>query len=180
VQAFRGKKLPKYTYEQIAHPSRKPSVDYDAKFLSLGKENAAAVKVFQEEIEKIFSESEVFSKFSAGIGSEEYHLTLVLRNEGNLGLAFLSGFISGLTFTIIPGYAKDEYILTVDVKRGDQVLKRYQYKHYMDTWIQLFLIFLTPTHSPEKVSREVMDDLLLNFLYDLGKDKILEVPLNSH
>ncbi len=178
--SFPGKQLPIYTYEQIVPRDPKPSIDYDAKFISLGRENAAAVRIFQEEIEKVFSKSNVFSKFSAGIGSEKYHLSLVLRNEGNVGAAAISGFISGFTFTVIPAYARDEYILIIDVKRGDQLLKQYQYKDHMNSWIQLFLIFLTPTHWPPDVARSVIDNMLLNFLHDVENNKILEVLPDSH
>jgi hypothetical protein len=144
-----------------------------------GRENAAAVKTFQEEVDKVFGTSNTFSKFGAGIGAERYHISLVLRNEGNFGLAFLSGFISGFTFTVLPGYARDEYVLVADVKKGDQVLKQYQYKDYVGTWIQLFLVFLAPTHWPPNVTRDVVDNMLLNFLHDLEADRILEVHSNN-
>lgn len=173
--SFPGKELPKYTYDQIKPSGPKVSVDYDAKFLSFGRENSYAVRIFQEEIEKVFGQSGVFTKVSAGIGSEKYHLSLVLENRGNLPLAFLSGFISGFTFLVIPAFARDEYILTVDVKQGEQVIKQYKYKHYMDTWMEIFLIFMTPTHFPTKVARDVIDDMLLNLLHDLEQDKILEI-----
>jgi hypothetical protein len=171
--SFPGKELPKYTYEQIVPHAPKPSIDYDAKFLTFGNANAQAVKTFQEEVDKVFTKSSFFNKFGAGIGSEKYHFSMVLKNEGNMGLAVVSGFISGFTMTIIPGYARDEYTLTVDVTKEGKLLKQYQYKHYMDTIIQLFMIFLTPTHSPAEVGRKVMDDMLLNFLHDLEKDQIL-------
>ena len=171
--SFPSKDFQKYTYEQIMPGSQKVSIDYDAKFYSLGRENAIGLTTFQSEINKVFQKSNIFSSFSTGMGSGKYHLSLVLRNEGNMGLAAESGFISGLTLLVIPGYAKDEYILTVDVKKGDKILKQYQYEHYMETWIQLFMIFMTASHSPNKVVREVIDDMLIRFLHDLVRDKIL-------
>ena len=172
--SFAGKELPRYTYEQIVPNPQKPSIDYDAKFLTLGRENAAAVRMFQEQIEKVFRKSTLFERFDAGIGSAKFHFSMALQNEGNIVAAGVSGFISGLTLTLLPAYARDEYILTVDVKKGNQLLKQYRYKHYMDSWIELFLIFLTPTHFPPNVAREVIDDMLLNLLHDVQKDRILE------
>jgi hypothetical protein len=96
-----------------------------------------------------------------------------------MALGFISGFICGLSLFVIPAYARDDYILTVDVKKGEEVLKQYQYKDHLNTWIQLFLVFMTPTHHPDKVVREVMDNMLLKFLYDLESDKILEAFLIS-
>lgn len=174
--SFPGKQLPIHTYDELAPVEPRPSIDYDAKFLALGMENAAGVRVFQEEIEKVFGNSHVFSKFGSGIGAEKYHLSLMLRNEGNIGLAMLSGFISGLTFLVIPAYAEDEYVLLVDVKSGDQAIKHYEYRDSMYSWIELFLIVLTPTHWPPTVAKEVIDNMLLNVLHDLQKDKILTGP----
>ena len=46
--SFSGKELPKYTYEQIIPHNPKPSIDYDDRFLSFGKDNVDAVKIFQK------------------------------------------------------------------------------------------------------------------------------------
>lgn len=177
--SFPGKEFPKYSYDQITIREPKPPIDYDATFLSLGRENARAVNIFQGEIEKIFSKSSVFSNFRAGTGKERYHFSLVLKNEGEIAAAMLSGFISGLTLTILPAYARDDHILTVDVKRENQLIKQYRYNHYLDTWIQLFLIFMTPTHAPLDVAKGVIDDMLLAFLHDLQKDNLLQEPFTT-
>ncbi len=171
--SFPGNNLPKYTYEQVLVREPKPAVDYDVKCFSLDRENAGSVSHFQGEIEKVFAKSNVFSKFSPGTGREKYHLSLVLKNDGNIAAAFISGFVSGFTFTVLPGFARDNFTLIVDVKKGDQLLKQYRYENYMDTWIQLFMIFLTPTHSPVDMGKEVIDGMLLAFLNDLQKDNLL-------
>lgn len=82
---------------------------------------------------------------------------------------------------IIPAYDKQDYILTVQVKKGDQLLKQYEYKQHMYTWVQLPLMFiLMPTNAPAKVEKKVIDNMLLNFLYDSQKDEIWEsVPQNA-
>lgn len=178
--SFPGKDLPRYTYDQIKTGERKPSIDYEVKLYSLGKENAGAVGSFQVEIEKVFEESEVFQRFSAGIGSERYHLKMVLENEGNVGVALTTGFLCGLTLTLLPAYARDDFILTVDVHEGERLLKQYQYEHHVNSWIQLFLIFLSPFYWPGTVVKEAIDDMLLNFLYDLENDEVLSgTPLLS-
>lgn len=178
--SFPGKDLSRYTYDQIKTGERKPSIDYEVKFYSMGQENAGAVGSFQVEIEKVFEESEVFQRFSAGIGSERYHLKLVLENEGNVGVAVTTGILCGLTLTLLPAYARDEFILTVDVYEGEKLLKQYQYEHYVNSWIQLFLIFISPFYWPGTVIKEAIDDMLLNFLYDLENDEVLSgIPLVS-
>lgn len=173
--SFPSKTLPNYTYDQIHPQNPKPSIDYDAQFISLEKENTPAGKIFQEEIDKVFSESQFFSKFGPGAGTEKYHISFLVRNEGSppLPIAFLNGFISGFTFGIIPAYAKDIFILSVDVKRDNQVVKHYEYRDSMETWLEIVLIVMTPSHPPNKVAREVYDGMIMNFLHDLEKDHLL-------
>jgi len=168
--SFPGKELPTYTYESMTVPAAKLTVSYDVKALSLGRDNAGLAKGMQEEIEKVFKASPLFNQVAPGVGTGEYQYSFTLRNEGNAGLAFASGFISGLTLTIIPAYAKDEYILSVDVKKGNQALKTYTYQDHLDSWIELFLIFLTPSHWPPTMAKELIDNMLMNFLHDFWRD----------
>lgn len=177
---FPGKQLPVHTYDELAPVEPKLSIGYDAKSFIQGWSNAAAVRTFQKQIEDVFGRSHVFSTFAAGVGPEPYHLSLTLRKEGRPVLASLSALISGLTVLVIPAYARNEYVLLVDVKEGGQVIKHYEYRDYRTVWAELFLIVLTPTHWPPTVETEVIDNMLLNVLHDLQKDKILTAqPANK-
>jgi hypothetical protein len=178
--SFPGKELPAYTHEHIAPPAQKLAVSYDVKALMFGKENERTTKTVQDEIEKVLKASPLFSQVGPGVGLGEYQYSFVFRNEGSFALAFLSGFISGFTFTIVPAYGRDEYILTVDVKKEDKVLKTYEYKDHMDSWIQLFLVFLMPSHWPENVGKEVVDNMIMNFLHDFAHDLQSGVLLAAH
>jgi hypothetical protein len=168
--SFPGKELPTYSHEQVAVPANKISVTYDVKAIMLRKETARSAEAVDKEINKILSASPVFARAAAGAGTGDYHLSFVFRNEGNEAFAFVSGFISGLTLTVIPGYAKDNYILDVDVKQGDGVLKTYSYRDHVDTWIQLLLVFLTPSHWPGDVAKSTIDNMVMNFVHDFAKD----------
>jgi len=90
-------------------------------------------------------------------------------------VAIASGFLSGSTLMILPGYATDTFVLSVDVKKENQVLKHYEYHDSMNTWIELFLIFWMSVHSPVQVRAEIIDNMLLNFLHDLQRDKIVTI-----
>lgn len=183
--SFPGKELPTYSFEQFHPPARKVSIDYEAIYLAPfltpgGQENPAAVRFFEQEVNKVFAKTNLFQNFGAGIGSGNYHFKLVLTNEGKMSpLATLNAILSGITMTLIPAYAKDKLILTVEVKKGDQFLRKYEYRQHIGTWFQLFLIFLTPAHYPKKVFVKVIDNMLLNFLHDLMEDKILVVHPGS-
>lgn len=168
--SFPGKELPAYTPDQIAAPAQKLSVSFEVKSFALGKENPNSARIWHAEIEKVLTASPLFSQVTSSTGPGEFQYSFVSRNEGNYALAFLSGFISGLTFGIIPGYGKDEYILTVEVKKENKVLKTYEYRDHMESWIQLFLIFLTPSHWPPTVAKDVIDNMIMNFLHDFAAD----------
>lgn len=170
---FAGKLPPTYTYDQIPRVEQKPAVSYDAKFLALGRENAPATQHLNEEVRKVFLQSGVFSSFEAAHGSGVYHISVKMETDTNEGLAFLSGFISGFTFLILPGYERDEVTLTVDVKRGNDLIKQYVYKDHIDIWVQILLVALMPTHFPNDVARDLMDHMLLKFVHDVSTDKIL-------
>ncbi len=168
--SFPGRELPTYVYEQMSAPANKISVTYDVKAIMLGKENAKTAEDVNKEISRILSESPIFTQAVAGTGTGDYHFSFALRNEGNEVLAFISGFISGFTFTVIPAYAKDNFIMTIDVKRGERLLKTYSYRDHMNTWIQLLLVFLTPSHLPGDVAKSIVDNMVMNFVHDFAKD----------
>jgi len=183
--SFPGKELPKYSFEQFNPPARKPSIDYEAIFLAPfltpgGQENPAAVRFLEQEVEKVFAKTNLFQKFGTGIGSADYHFKIVLKNEGKMSASVtLNAILSGVTMTLIPCYAKDEFYLSAEVNQGHQFLKKYEYRQHIGTWFQLFLIFLTPTHHPNKVLVKTIDNMLLNFLHDLIEDKIIETHPGS-
>ena len=102
-----------------------------------------------------------------------YALALDFRNDlkaTNLVGAFLSGFISGFTLTIIPGYGRDDFILTAEFKKDNQAIKKYVYKDHMNTWIHLTMLFMMTNHSPRTTINEIYQRMLMNFLYDFSHD----------
>lgn len=170
--SFAGRELPIYTNDQLAVPEKKIFATYDVKAFGPNGENNIFAARLDKRIQKILSSSPIFSELKSGSGPGDYHYSFVLRNEGMppMPIAFLNGFISGLTFTIIPAYARDIFIITIDVKQGDRVLKTYTYKDHMDSWIQLFLVFLTPFNWPPSVSDSVINNIIMNFAHDFGSD----------
>lgn len=173
--SFQGKKLAHVdmnTLQASAGPE-KPAVGFDVKWSVSDREHPAGTSMFQGDVDRLFRESQLFSNVSQGKG-QPYHISLSMNNWGNKGAASVSGFFSGLTLGLIPAYAKDNYTLTVDVKQGETALKQYKYEDCMKSWIQLFLIFGMPGHTPNKVALKVRENMVLNFLQDLQNDKLLK------
>ncbi|HUJ79242.1 MAG TPA: hypothetical protein VLY45_02875 [Nitrospiria bacterium] len=174
--AFPGNRLPTVTYDQLEKGGPKPSIDYDVIFFLSYQQDPSGVYFFNKEIVKVFDRSGVFASYAVGHGTERHHLTLTLRDETDLALGALGGFLSGMTVGLIPARLTDTLTLQVDVKEGKRVLKHYEYQDDGVTWIELFLIVMTPTHSPSALAREIVDNMLRQFLYDVQRDGILTAP----
>jgi hypothetical protein len=84
--------------------------------------------------------------------------------------AFISGFISGFTFTIIPAFAREELLLSVQLRKNDQLVKEYAYREHVDTWLHLSMLFMMFDHQPRVAVREVYNRMIMNFLYDYSLD----------
>jgi hypothetical protein len=174
--AFPGHQLPAIGYDQFQPGGPKPSVDYDLKFFLSFQQDPSGIYYFNKEIVKVFSRSMAFSTFEQGSGTAPRHLSLRLRDETDLALGALGGLLSGMTIGLIPARLTDTLTLQVDVKEGKRVLKHYEYQDYGVTWIELFLIVMTPTHSPSAVGREIVDNMLRHFLLDVQRDGVLMAP----
>jgi hypothetical protein len=187
--AFSGLTLPQYTYDQLKPPQEKPSVDYDVNTTKYSSGSLLYVDVegvSTEEMNKVFEQSNFFSKYHAGSGTGEYHFSFDLESnpytpEGasrffnavdTLACLFSAG--------IIPMYGKQNLTLTVHVTKGDQVIKQYVYKDYINLWCEDLLIVMMPFHSPTRALRETTDEMLLVFLHDLETDKLLEMKQPIH
>ncbi len=171
--SFPGKQLPTYTYGQLTSLPKKITATYDIKAFSIyGVEDHTSATRLDFKVQKVLSSSPIFSDIKPGAGQSDYHYSFIFRNDGMppLPVAFLNGVISGLTLCMIPAYARDIFIITVEVKQDDRVLKTYTYQDQMDTWIQLFLVALTPFYFPANISDAVIENIVMNFLYDFTKD----------
>jgi hypothetical protein len=169
--SFAGRELPIYTNDQLAAPEKKISASYDVKAFGPRGENAWAWNL-DKKIQKVLTGSHIFADLQSGTTSGDYHYSFVLRTEEQPGepIASLNVSISAFTVGIIPAYSRHIFIITVDVKQGDRVLKTYTYKDHMDSWIQLFLVFLTPFNWPFSVGSSVIDNMIMNFAHDFSSD----------
>ena len=170
--SFAQNELPIRDLSSLDPEAETPAIVYTLRFSSMGQENAVGLSIFEERVSSVFSESQAFSSFGPGIGGETYSLELSLDNSGDAGLAMASGFISGLTFFVLPGYAKDEYTLVAEVRRDLKLVQRYQYHDSMATWIGIVFIPWMTSRFPVTVANSVIDNMLWNLLADMQRDAI--------
>ncbi len=171
--SFPGKELVQIDSKILDAAPKMESVDYSITWQFQGKESAIGVKVLEEVIKEVLEESPVFESQQPGKGNTPIHFDIVMNNHGSIGASFISGFISGFTFLIIPGYAKDNYTLAVDVIKNDTLIKSYQYDDHMSTWIGWIFVPAMPGRTPKETSKAVMKNMFRSFLFDLQKDGII-------
>jgi hypothetical protein len=128
---------------------------------------------FVEAASTVAHESQLFSSVSVDPhAGGDYRLAIDMTNEGNILLATCLGTISGLTLTILPAYARDNYILTATIHDAkDAPIRSYQYKDHISSWIQLFLLPFAA--STEHVGDEVRANMLKHLFTDIARDRIV-------
>ncbi len=84
----------------------------------------------------------------------------------------INAFVSGYTLTLIPGRYREYYVMKVQFKHNDQVVKQYEYHDHIESWTQLFYLFKRPDpdYSKNTAVHEMYDRMIMNFLYDYTHD----------
>lgn len=166
----------------------KPTVFLDVNFHTFLKgkqsapvENITAKDQFITTIKNVTAtsnlfESYTFDKFKSK--DVDYTIQLDMLNYGNNTSAMLAGCVSGLTLTLIPVAAKDNYKLTAKLldENGNE-MKTYVYENYMKTWIHLFLFPFMGTMK--KVPLELMENMVRNLYRDILFDDYLRYSYNE-
>ena len=175
--SFPGNELAKRGYDGLTSTPTKSVVDYDVTCTVLGRDNYTGTYWFSEQVKSVFEKSGLFASHILDGKGAPVHLSIKMNNNGSPGAATAAGIVAGLTLTLIPVFATDEYELTVDVRSGDKLVKSYAYNDHITTWFQLFLIFAFPSHKPGEVAHGVTENMLLHFLNDAHGDGVLSAKL---
>jgi hypothetical protein len=175
----------------VSQFNNKPSVFVESHFYrgepgSRGAEVLAVKDKIQEIIRKSLDESALFSKHSfndADKAASDYIIKVDIYNHGNSGLAAIAGFISGLTFGLIPAAATDNYTLLVKLcDKSGTVMSEATNKDSITTWIGLWFI-PAMGNTPEKALTGTLDNQLrsvLKKLFESGKLKYSRIDLYNH
>lgn len=113
-----------------------------------------------------------FSSVREGKGGG-VHVDVDMLNHANGGAAFVSGFISGLTFTAIPAFAADNYTLTATARSSSGKTRKYVLDDGVNTIIWLPMIFAMPTNHPESVVPEVHENMFRNLIVRMEQDGLV-------
>lgn len=134
--------------------------------------NANALEAMQKEFEKHVSESGYFKGTTTALQPSDLKLQIEGVDQGGGGGQALA-FISGLTLTVLPAWAKDDFTITYTFKdKKDKVVKQYIRNVTYNTWIQLLLIFALPFKSPASEIPAGFKTTTYSVLEEAAKDGI--------
>jgi hypothetical protein len=123
--------------------------------------NAKLLQLLEGQSQKAYMESGLFSTITVSKEPADLHADVEYIEEGSQALASLSGFISGFTFGMIPGYVKANIVSVTTFKdQTGKELGTIRKSEAYSFWIQLFLVAVMPfREEPQAVARSIYYDL---------------------
>ena len=171
----------------VSQYANKPTVFIDT-HLYRGDPGKATLEILsiKEKLNKALgrtlSESALFSKYSfdeKDRATSDYVIRLDIYNHGNAGLAAVAGFISGLTLTVIPAAATDNY--TLEAKLLDNkgtLINSSGNKDSFTTWIGILFLPMAGS-TPEKALFGTLENQVKAVLKELVENGKLKYSLQQ-
>jgi hypothetical protein len=161
----------------------KPSVYFAIRFLSDlsgGKdpplEKTLPLPRIREIVERVSKEASMFGSYtfeSFEATKADYVLQIEVTNYASGGGAVAAGFITGLTFFLIPSAVSDNYRLDAKLlNRNRDVLKSYSYDDAITTWLGIWLLPLAGK-TPEHAFDAIFENMTRGLFRDLLRDQLL-------
>jgi hypothetical protein len=112
---------------------------------------------FKQRLVTAYEETGLFLLNPDKVGNEQYTLTLTVDNTGRMGLAVATAVFCGLTLTLLPAFAIDEFKIVAELRdRGGTVIGKRRLDHKMTTVIEFFMLFGMPFASPIHATGNMM------------------------
>ncbi|SDH90795.1 hypothetical protein [Pseudomonas panipatensis] len=186
--SFPGDQVAPTKLPSMASYQQRPSVYVDFAFYQGEPGSQGAVEMPQAreqlkpQLETLLRESGLFSRYSLDQFQKQpgdYTLKLKVYNHGSSGAAMLSGIITGVSLFIIPGTARDDYTMTLQVidPDGRPVLAQ-QNNESIRTWLGIWFLPLA-AHTPKDATNDAFSrqfNALLKKLVDQQVLKYAQLP----
>jgi hypothetical protein len=151
-----------------AQPTAAPMpLSYQVHFKAFGEPNAR-VNLDATVGEELRS-SPAFRQVVMGTGTPT-HVDITVDDEGSRAVAIITGVFSGLTLTVLPGYARDNYTMTAIVTKNGAEVKRYTYDDHVTLVMELFLVFGMPFVDGKDSMPLVFRNMTRQLVVDMQKD----------
>jgi hypothetical protein len=187
--SFPKNEVPEVTsLPNMSRYANKPSAFFDVRLYHGTPDSPNPVEMVQAKqkvqsiVESAVKESKLFSEYTFDEFKQDrmdHTIRVKIYNHGNTGAAAAGGFISGLTFGIIPAAATDNYTLVMESldKRGS-VIHTTTNKDAMTTWIGIWFI-PAMGNTPEKGLEKTLKNQVLDGLNKLVKEKAFKYSMNE-
>ncbi|HEY6084776.1 MAG TPA: hypothetical protein VIU63_05235 [Nitrospira sp.] len=119
-----------------------------------------AIEAAQKQAVKAYTESGLFSSVVATEEPTDLRADVTVVEDGSKGMG-VSGYLSALTFTMIPGYVSEDLVLSTNfTDREKKIADNVEMKEELGFWIQFFLLFTMPfTDSTSTVTESTLYDM---------------------
>src|SRR5262249_5025200 len=131
-----------------------PAIGYDSRFVGAYRDGPAA---FAGRVGRMLARHPVLRAATSGDAEAPLHLDFTLTDRSNALIAGLSGIACGLSFTLLPAYARDDFDLDVELRDGARVLWRHGYHDAVKTFVHFTLVFAIDPQNPRVVVEDVVD-----------------------
>ena len=169
-------------YPDVSMYENKPSVYVDLN-LYIGEPGKRPTRVqnmhddFVAIFEGAIEDSGLFREYTfdaSDMDEVDYTLALDVYNHGNQGLAFITGFITGYSFGVIPSAATDNYTLVLKAldKNGNNLAEE-QNDDAIRTWMGIWFLPVS-SNTPQKAVTKTLENQLKVALNELIKSNALK------
>jgi len=165
---------PKYagtSYSEIKRVEKQYNANIDVEFQRNGSHYSAADSELRANVERIFRASGVVVPSP---GSSDMSIKVVCNNIADISGAAMKGFGTGLTFGAAGTAVTDFYQITIELKRGDEVVSK-TYDHDIHTTVgnkAAPVQGVTPTTLANAFSG-VVEDVVLQFVKEMQDSNVL-------
>ena len=166
--------LAKRLYSDL-HPKRELRPLYVVvEFQTFDKTNPHGTSIAQEKVSKILHASKLFSTVAYATTQLMDRLNIVINNHADIGEAVAKGVGTGLTLGLIGSTVTDHYSLTATFQAlGKEPIQKV-YRHALHSTIGITSGPEGLTSLPlEEAFEAIIQDLILNLLYDLQTENYL-------
>jgi hypothetical protein len=170
--SVRGSDVPAQPRDKLAAPAGPVAASYQLEWFTFG---SAKPQMAATMLEDVFVNEARNSGLFSSLTAEPapYQIKVTVKNTGNLAVALITAVFSGLTLTILPGYARDNYEMIVTVTHQNAVLKEYRLNDHVTTVTQFFLVFAMPFNDRRGAPKAVLRNMTWGILRQIAADKIL-------
>ena len=170
---------PKYrdaTYGSLNVPQKPYDVTINVAFQTNGKPNPRINALLHDQVVKVLNTSHLMTEATSPGASRVGKLDITVNNFGNMAGAVAQGFVSGLTLGAVGPEIVDNYEMTATytAPNGSAITKTYHHAlHSMSGLVHPPAKDLIPIPSGKPSFEVIIEDMLLNFLRDLQRERRL-------